>query len=158
MQVAAEGCGGVEAAFLEDVGDVAAGQDDDGVSVFADFLVGLAVQLGGGDQDAELAVPQPGDEPAGLPDADAVTGRVALGFERELDRDRIRGGAEQVVTDRITSSVPPWPGDVDPVHVRVCSGASARRRLLEVVRPLPPGCGAAVAECLAGRELADPLA
>lgn len=35
----------VEAALLEDVGDVAAGEDDDGVAVFADSLVGLAVQV-----------------------------------------------------------------------------------------------------------------
>lgn len=56
MQVTAEGCGGVEAALLEYVGDVAAGEDDDGMAVFADLLVRLVVQVRGSDQDAELAV------------------------------------------------------------------------------------------------------
>lgn len=56
MQVTAEGCGGVEAALLEYVGDIAAGEDDDGMAVFADLLVRLVVQVRGSDQDAELAV------------------------------------------------------------------------------------------------------
>jgi hypothetical protein len=43
------------------------------------------VEVRGGDQDAELAVPQPGDEPARFPYPDAVAGRVAVRFERELD-------------------------------------------------------------------------
>ena len=45
MQVAAEGGRAVEAAFLEDVGDIAAGQDDDRVAVFTDLLVGLGVKV-----------------------------------------------------------------------------------------------------------------
>ena len=53
-----------------------------GVAVFTDFPVGLGVQVGGGNQDAELAVAQPGDEPASLADADAVLGGVALGLQR----------------------------------------------------------------------------
>jgi hypothetical protein len=80
------------------------------MAVFADFLVGLAVQVRGGDQDAELAVAQPGDEPAGLPDTDAVAGCVALGFEGELDRDRVGRGAEEVVAYGITSAVAPGAG------------------------------------------------
>jgi len=88
-QVTAEAGGGVVAAFLEDVCDVAAGEDDYGVAVLADFLVGLIIEVRGGDQDAELAVPQPGDEPAGLADSDAVGRGVALGFERELDCYRV---------------------------------------------------------------------
>jgi hypothetical protein len=110
VQMAAESCDGVEAALLEDIGDVAAGQDDDGMAVFADFLVGLAVQVGGGDQDAQLAVAEPGDEPAGFPDTHAVAGCVALGFEGELDRDRVSGGTEQVIADGITSAVTPGAG------------------------------------------------
>lgn len=51
----------VEAFGFEDVGDVAAGEDDDGVAVFTDFGVSLGVKVGGGDQDAELAVAKPRD-------------------------------------------------------------------------------------------------
>jgi hypothetical protein len=47
LQVAPEAGGGVESAFLEDVGDVAAGEDDYGVAVFADLLVGLVIEVGG---------------------------------------------------------------------------------------------------------------
>lgn len=119
--------------FLEDVGDVAAGQDDDGVAVFADFLVCLAVQVGGGDQDAELAVAQPGDEPAGL--ADAVVGCIAFGFQGELDRDRVGGGAQEVVADGVASAVAPRAGDVDPVHLGVAAAHQVGGELLEVMRP-----------------------
>ena len=68
---------GVEALCLEYVGDVAAGENDDGVAAFADFGVSLGVQMGCGDQDPELAVAQPGDQAAGFADADAVTGCIA---------------------------------------------------------------------------------
>jgi hypothetical protein len=37
---------------LEDLGDVSPGEDDDGVTVLADLLVALAVDVRGGDQDA----------------------------------------------------------------------------------------------------------
>jgi len=57
VQVAPEAGGGVESAFLKDVCDVAAAEDDYRVAVFADFLVGLVIEVEGGDQDAELAVP-----------------------------------------------------------------------------------------------------
>ena len=68
---------GAEALSLEYVGDVAAGEDDDGVAVFANFGVSLGVEVGRGDQDPELAVAQPGDQAAGFADADAVTGCIA---------------------------------------------------------------------------------
>jgi hypothetical protein len=43
-------CGGVvETLGFEDVGNVAAGEDDDGVGVFAYFGIGLGVEVGGGD-------------------------------------------------------------------------------------------------------------
>ena len=58
------GC--VKSLGFEYVDDVASGDDDDGVAVFADFCVGLGVEVGRGDQDAELAVPQPRDETACL--------------------------------------------------------------------------------------------
>ena len=56
------------------------------------------------DEYAELAMPQPGDEAACLPDADSVTRSVAPGFERELNRDRIRPGTEQVVADSVAAA------------------------------------------------------
>jgi hypothetical protein len=70
------GC--IESLGLEYVDDVAAGDDDDGMAVFADFGVGLGVEVGRGDQDAELAVAQPGDQPVGCADANAVAGCEAL--------------------------------------------------------------------------------
>ena len=106
------------------------------MAVFADFLVGLAVQVRGGDQDAELAVAQPGDEPAGFPDTYAVIGCVALGFEGELDRDRVGVGAQEVVADGITSAVAPRAGDVDPVHLGIAAAHQVGGELLEVMRPL----------------------
>ena len=58
-QVAADRGRVVQAAGFEDVDEVTAGVDHDGVPVLADFPVGLRVQVGRGDQDAELAVAQP---------------------------------------------------------------------------------------------------
>lgn len=49
----------IQAAGFENVDEVAAGVDHDRVPVLADFPVGLRVQVGRGDQDAELAVTQP---------------------------------------------------------------------------------------------------
>ena len=49
------------------------------MAVFADLLVGLRVDVGGRDQDAELAVSQARDEPTGPADTDAVRRLVALG-------------------------------------------------------------------------------
>jgi hypothetical protein len=87
--------GGVMSALFEDVDQVPPGQDHDRMAVFADLLVGLRVDVGRRDQDAELAVSQAGDEAAGPADADAVRGLVALGFERELDRDRVVSGTQE---------------------------------------------------------------
>lgn len=84
-QVTPEDSGGVEAGGFEDVGDVAPGDHDDRVVVLADLPVSLGVEVGGGDQDAELAVPKPGDKPARLPHPDTVGGCIALDFEGELD-------------------------------------------------------------------------
>ena len=117
VQVLSESGGVVEALGFEDVGDVAAGEDDDGVGVFADFGVGLGVEVGGGDQDAELAVAQPGDQAAGPSDADAVAWCVAFGFQSELDGDRVAGRAEEVVADGVASAIAPGPGEVDLVDV-----------------------------------------
>jgi hypothetical protein len=136
LKVTLEGSDVVEAALLEDVGNVAGGEDDDGVAVFPDFLVGPAVEVRGGDQDAELAVAEPGDEPACLADANAVARCVAFGLERELHRDRVGGGAEEVVADGVASAVAPWPGDVDPVHVRAAQTHQVGGELLEIMRAL----------------------
>jgi hypothetical protein len=57
LQVAQEACGGIEPASLQDVRDIAASEYYDRMAVFADFPVRLAIQVGSGDQDAELAVP-----------------------------------------------------------------------------------------------------
>jgi len=78
--------GSVVAAFLEDLDQIPPGQDHDRVAVFADLLVGLGVDVGRCDQDAELAVPQPRDEAAGPPDADAVRG---LGAKMPRTRGRL---------------------------------------------------------------------
>jgi hypothetical protein len=87
--VPAEYCKVVEALGFEDGDNVAVGEDDDGVGIFADLDVGLGVEVGGSDQDAELAVAQPGDQPAGFTDADAVAWCIAFGLQGELDGDRI---------------------------------------------------------------------
>lgn len=58
-----DGCNVVQSPGLHPVDHVAACQDNHRVAVFADFAVSLAVNVGGSDEDAELAVPEPGDEP-----------------------------------------------------------------------------------------------
>lgn len=42
-----------------------------------------------------------------------MVGGVALGFEGELDRDRVGGGAEEIVADGVASAVAPGASDVD---------------------------------------------
>jgi hypothetical protein len=121
---------------FEDVSDVAAGEDDDGVAVFADLVVGLSVEVGRGDQDAELAVAQPGDQPTCFADADAVARCVAFGFQRELDGDGIAVRAEEIVADGVASAVAPGPGDVDFVDVWLASAPQIGGELLEVGRPV----------------------
>jgi hypothetical protein len=49
----------VQPSGLQPVNEIAASQDNDGVPVFTDFSVCLAVEMRGGDQYAELAVPEP---------------------------------------------------------------------------------------------------
>lgn len=73
MKVRSEGLGGVQALGPEDVGDVSPGEDDDGMSVLADLLVGLAVDIRSGNQDTELPVPQPRNE-AGRDGSDRDSG------------------------------------------------------------------------------------
>src|SRR5258708_7441571 len=111
--------GAVQALRLEDVGDVSAGEDDDRVAVFADFGVGLGVHVGGRDQDAELTVAEAGYQSADLPDADAVAGGVALGFQRELHGDGVGTGADEVFADCVASAVAPGPGEVNLVDARL---------------------------------------
>jgi hypothetical protein len=98
------------------------------------FLVGLGVEMGRRDEYAELAMPQPGDEAACFPDTDSVTGGIAFGFKRKLNRDRIRPRAEQVVTDSVTAAITPGTGNVDPVHVGLTCAPEIRGEVLEVVR------------------------
>ena len=47
----------VHALVLEDVNDVAACKDHNRVPILTDFFVRLSIQVGGSDQDSELAVP-----------------------------------------------------------------------------------------------------
>jgi hypothetical protein len=79
MQITPECRGTVHSAGFENVYQIAAGQYYDGMSVLADLPVGLGVQVRCGDQYAELAMPQPRDEPACFPDSHAVGRAVALG-------------------------------------------------------------------------------
>lgn len=58
--------------------------------VFTDFAVSLRINMRGSDQDTELTVPEPRDEPTRLAHAHAVDRRIALSFQSELDRDWIR--------------------------------------------------------------------
>ena len=58
---------------------------------------------------------------------------VTLGFQRELDRDRVGAGTEEVVPDGIPAAVAPGPGDVDPVHAGLAHAHHVRGELLEVV-------------------------
>ena len=121
---------------FEDVGDVAAGDDDDGVAIFADLGVGLGVEVGGSDQDAELAVAQARDQTAGFADANAVAWCIAFGFQGELDGDRVAGGAEEIVADGVASAVAPGPGDVDLVDIGLAGAPQVGGELLEVGRPV----------------------
>ena len=127
----------VYSAGLEDVDQVAACLYYYRVPVLADLPVGLGVQVRCGDQYAELAMPQPRDESACFPDADAVGLAVAFGFEGELDGDGIRTRTEVVIPDGVAAAVPPWARDIDPVHVRLAHAPQVRGELLEVVRPVP---------------------
>jgi hypothetical protein len=47
---------GVESAFLEAVHNVAAGNDHHRMTVFADFIISLAVHIGRSDEHAKLPV------------------------------------------------------------------------------------------------------
>ena len=81
-----------------------------------------------------MAVPEPGDEPTCPPHPDAVGRRVALGLQRELDRNGVRMGAQQVLPDGIAATVAPWAGDVDLVHVGLAHSPQVRGELLKVIR------------------------
>src|SRR4029077_5435198 len=129
------GC--VEPLDLEYVDDVASGDDDDGVAVFADLCVRLGVEVGRGDQDAELAMAQPGDQPAGCVNAHAMAGCVAFGFQGELDRDLVGAGAEEVVTDGVTAAIAPGPGHVDLVDIGLARAPQVGSELLEIGFPTP---------------------
>jgi hypothetical protein len=108
-QVVLQLSGCVQSLGLEYVDDVASGDDDDGMAVFADLCVGLGVEVGRGDQDAELTVAQPGDQPAGCANFDAGAGCEAFGFQGELARDEVGAGAEEVVANGVTAAVAPGP-------------------------------------------------
>jgi len=136
VQVLPQLRGAAEALGFEDIGDVTACQDDDGVDVFADLGVGLGIKVGSGDEHAELAVAQPGDQAAGFADADAVAWCVAFGFQRELDGDRIAARAEEVVTDCVASAIAPGPGDVDLADVGLAGAPQVGGELLEAGWPV----------------------
>jgi hypothetical protein len=104
--------------------------------VFAEFLVGLGVKMRRRNKYAELAMPQSGDEATSLPDTDSVSRGIALGFERELHRDRIRPRTKQVVADRVAATITPGTGHVDPVPVGLTRTPEIRREVLEVVRTI----------------------
>jgi hypothetical protein len=66
---------------FEHLGDVAGADDDDRLLISADLLVGLPPYVAGGDEDAELPVAQPGDQPAGVLYASTASAwLVALGL------------------------------------------------------------------------------
>lgn len=54
-----DGCRGGVALRSQQANNVGSGEDDDGVLVGPDFLVGLPGDVTGGDEYPELAVPQP---------------------------------------------------------------------------------------------------
>ena len=62
----------------QDVDEVPAGDQNDGVLVCPDLFVCLTVDVAGGDEHAEHAVADAGDEPGGLFDADGVAQLIAL--------------------------------------------------------------------------------
>ena len=124
----------VQSPGLQSLDHIAACQDDYRVPVLADFFVSLTVEVRGGDQNAELAMPEPRDETACLPHANAVGRRVALGLQGELDGNGVRMGAEQVLSDRIPATVTPRAGDIDLVHVPLAHPPQVRGELLKVIR------------------------
>jgi hypothetical protein len=70
------------------------------------FLVGLPGDVAGGDQDAELPVPQPGYPPGNVAHADpASCGVVKLGFQRKGNGHRVSGGPDPIFTDRVAAAV-----------------------------------------------------
>ena len=124
----------VQSSGLQSLDHIAARQDDYRVPVLPDLPVSLTVEVRGSDQDAELAVPEPRDEPTCLPHADAVGRCIALGLQSKLDRNGVRMRAKQVLPDSISATVAPWPGDVDLVHVGLAHSPQVRGELLKVMR------------------------
>ena len=135
VQVLPEGLGGVQALGLEDLGDVPPGKDDDGVPVLADLLVGLAVDVRGGDQDAEL--------PVRSREIRRLVSRTPTLFRGRSTWLPARtpplqghGAAEEVVPHGVPPAVTPWAGDVYPVDVGLADLPQVGCELLEVVRPV----------------------
>lgn len=73
----------------EDVDDVPTSEDDDWVSVVAEFAVRLLRDEGGRHQDAELTGSKSRDEARLRLDADPAVGAVTLRFECEVQLDLI---------------------------------------------------------------------
>jgi hypothetical protein len=107
LQVALDGGHVAEPSGLEPVNEIAACQDDHRMPVFTDFAVSLGVEMRGSDQDPELAVPEPRDEPTRFAHTHAVRWGVALGFQRKLDRDWVGVWAKQILSDRVPASIAP---------------------------------------------------
>jgi hypothetical protein len=126
----------VQSSGLQSLDHIAARQDDYRVPVFPDLPVSLTVEVRGSDQDAELAVPEPRDEPTCFPHTNAVGRCMALGLQGKLDRNGVRMRAEQVLPDGISATVAPWPGDVDLVHVGLAHSPQFRGELLKVMRSI----------------------
>lgn len=126
----------VEVLGFEDVGDVAAGEDDDGMGVFADLDVGRASRWEVVTRTPNWRWHKPGDQAAGFADADAVAGCVAFGFQREPDGDRVAVRGEEVVAGRVASAVAPGPGDVDLADVGLAGPPMVGGELLEAGWPV----------------------
>jgi hypothetical protein len=133
VQVLPDGRDVVQSSGFQPLDYIAACQHDYRVSVFADFLVSLGVEVGGGDKDAELAVPKPRDETACLSYADTVGGCVALGFQGEVDGNGVRMGAEQVLPNGISAAIAPRAGDIDLVDVGLADSRQVGGELLKVM-------------------------
>ena len=86
------------------------------VPVVAYLFVCLFVDVGGGDEHPELAVLDPANQARKLFDADRVAGLVTLGFEGEVEADRVRCWPDGVLPNGVTATVAAWAGHIDVLN------------------------------------------
>src|SRR5260370_31043478 len=68
----------------EYLNDVATADDQNRMAILLDLFISLGVYIRGGDENAELAMTQSGDETRSLPNTYGICRAVALRFQRKL--------------------------------------------------------------------------